>query len=106
MPARAVELQSLIDRLVDLSQPFAEHSYYVPAMRGSYSIKAVLPALVPDLSYEGLPIADGMAASNAYEALHYETDPERIDSARKALLEYCGLDTLAMVRILEVLEGV
>jgi len=106
VPERAVELQALVDRLVDLSQPFAEHSYYVPAMKGSYSIKAVLPALVPDLSYDGMPIADGQAAAGAYEALHYETDPARIEAARKALLEYCGLDTLAMVRILEVLEGV
>lgn len=106
VPARAVELRAVIDRLVDMSRLFADHLYYTAAMNGSYSIKAVLPALVPDLTYDGLPIADGLAAAGAYEALHYETDPERIEAVRNALLDYCGVDTLAMVRILEVLEAV
>ena len=106
VPQRAAEIQALIDRLVDLARPFATHSYYTAAMSGSYSIKYVLPALVPDLAYEGMDIADGMAASNAYASLHFESDPARIAEIRQQLLDYCGFDTLAMVRLLEVLEAV
>jgi hypothetical protein len=92
-PECAEPLLALIERLVDLMQPFRDRAYYAPEMHGSYSIKAVLPALVPGLSYEGLAISDGWAASRAY-----------ID--RNDLWEYCKLDTLAMVRILEKLEEV
>jgi hypothetical protein len=105
-PKRARELKQRIARLLDLSVPFRDHAYYTAAMDGSYSIKAVLPALVPDLSYDGLPIADGGAASAAYESLHTEADDVKIAEVRNALLDYCGLDTMAMVRVLEVLEGV
>jgi hypothetical protein len=105
-PKRAAEIGKRIARLLDLSVPFRNHAYYTVAMDGSYSIKRVLPALVPDLSYHGMAIGDGGAASAAYESLHTETDQGRIALIRRALLDYCGLDTLAMVRLLEVLERV
>jgi hypothetical protein len=105
-PDRAAELEQRIGRLLDLSAPFRDHALYTAAMDGSFSIKKVLPALVPDLTYDGLPIADGQTASNAYESLHAELDLVKIQEVRTALLDYCGLDTLAMVRLLEVLEGV
>jgi hypothetical protein len=53
-----------------------------------------------------MEIADGGAASRAYESLHYDQDPARVAQLRAALLDYCRLDTLAMVKVLEVLEGV
>jgi hypothetical protein len=74
-------------------------------MLGSYSIKAVLPALVPELSYDGLAIADGTAAMIAYLGLQEESDPGKVEATRNALWEYCKLDTLAMVRILEKLQA-
>jgi len=70
-------------------------------MQGSYSIKKVLPALVPDLSYEGLQIADGGTASVSFEQLLEETDMFKLEETRNNLLEYCKLDTLAMVKILD-----
>ena len=73
-------------------------------MEGSYSLKAVLPALVNDLSYNGMAIADGNMAMDAYYRMGKETDPAAIGRIRKALLEYCRLDTLAMVKILEKLK--
>lgn len=100
------DLANRIDRIKDLMVPFRTKAYYTPGMRGSYSIKAVMPELVPDLTYDGLPIGDGGAAMNAYEQLLTETDPDIIDQTRKALLEYCKLDTFAMVRIMEKLEKV
>ncbi|MDK1046307.1 MAG: DUF2779 domain-containing protein, partial [Anaerolineales bacterium] len=85
--------------------PFRDRAYYAPEMHGSYSIKAVLPALVPELTYEGMAISDGGMAMRAYYQLADEKDPKRIEAVRNDLWEYCKLDTLAMVRILEKLES-
>ena len=65
-----------------------------------------MPALVTDLSYENLEINEGGLASIAFESLYYETDLMRIADIRNNLLEYCKLDTLAMVKILEKLESI
>ncbi len=75
-------------------------------MKGSYSIKAVLPALVPELSYDELEIKEGGLASIAFESLWNETDLMIIAETKEQLLEYCKLDTLAMVRILEKLRNI
>jgi hypothetical protein len=74
-------------------------------MKGSYSIKAVLPALVPELSYDELEINEGGLASIAYESLQAETDLMILAEIKQQLLEYCKLDTLGMVKILEKLES-
>lgn len=72
-------------------------------MKGSYSIKYVLPALLPgedELNYQNLTIQNGSMAMSTYQTLH--TNPaEEIAQIRKDLLAYCKLDTLAMVRIWE-----
>ena len=62
-PAYAAPLASINDRMVDLLIPFRSRHLYHPAMRGSASLKSVLPAFVPDLTYEGLAISNGEAAS-------------------------------------------
>jgi hypothetical protein len=99
------QINSLIPRVKDLMYPFQKRLYYSPKMKGSHSIKNVLPALVPSLSYDELNIAEGSMASIAFEQLIREDDFIRIGEIRKDLLEYCKLDTLAMVKILEVLES-
>lgn len=96
-------VENILDRIVDLMSPFRKH-YRLPEMKGSYSIKKVLPALVPELSYDELTIANGGDASAAFFNLREEKDGEKIRTTRDALLEYCGLDTLAMVRILDKLQ--
>ena len=94
-----------IDNIRDLMVPFRQRDVYFWKFKGSYSIKKVLPALVPQLSYEGLEIADGSAAMNAYQQMCVAKDNhEELSQIRKNLLAYCKLDTLAMVRILEALE--
>ena len=93
-------------RTLDLMEPFRKLYYYVPEMNGSHSIKQVLPALVPELSYKNLSINDGQMATNAFETLQTETDILKIIELREQLLEYCKLDTLAMVKIMEKLEEV
>jgi hypothetical protein len=105
-PQYADQLQGVIDRLIDLMVPFQKRWHYSPEMHGSYSIKAVLPALVPELSYSGMAIGDGATASAAFLGLRNETDPERIAEVRRRLLAYCRLDTLAMVKLLEKLRQV
>lgn len=100
------DIEELVDRIIDLMIPFQKKWYYSPEMQGSYSIKAVLPALVPELSYTGLEIADGGSASISYESLLEETDIIKIEQTKKNLLEYCKLDTLAMVEILNNLNNI
>lgn len=105
LPKYAKQIEKLFDRVIDLMLPFQKKYYYVPEMKGSYSIKYVLPALVPELSYDNMSIADGGTASLAYESLLTLDDFIKIDKIKKQLLEYCKLDTLAMVRILEKLRS-
>ncbi len=102
-PQYAAALQSVTDRMADLIIPFKRDIYRSENMEGSSSIKKVLPALCPDFSYEDLEIGEGMAASNAFLDLYYCEDPETMEHTRKNLQDYCHLDTLAMVKILEVL---
>jgi hypothetical protein len=104
-PQISNELMAIHDNIKDLMAPFASKNYYHPKMQGSYSIKYVLPALVPEFesAYKDLNlIHNGGEAMQAYEAMTYMPADER-ESYKKALLAYCKLDTLAMVKVLEKL---
>lgn len=104
-PKYKKEIDERIHRIKDLMLPFQKKYYYTYKMQGSYSIKYVLPALIPELSYDELEINEGGLASIAFESLFYETDLMRIADFRKNLLEYCKLDTFAMVKLIEKLES-
>ncbi len=100
-------IDRLLPRIADLMVPFRRKvqtagrpSLHTPEMNGSYSLKAVLPALVPDLSYEDLEIREGGMASMVYESLYSDTDSNSIISKRESLLKYCCMDTRATVEIL------
>ena len=95
-----------LNRLKDLMIPFRERWYFTPEMQGSYSIKKVLPALVPDLSYKYLTIQEGGMASNSFTTMLHGNFTGDVAQTRQDLLDYCALDTLAMVRILERLREV
>ena len=82
-------------------EPFKRRDIYHWRMNGSYSLKSVLPVLVPGMTYEGLEISDGAMASEAYFTMEAVADPADLARLRKALLEYCKQDTLALVRLLE-----
>jgi hypothetical protein len=103
-PEYTAEIDVRLARIVDLVLPFQERYYYHPAMRNSVSIKNVLPALVPELNYSSLLISSGSIAMTAFELLQTETDMFKIIEIREQLLAYCKMDTLAMVKIFEVLE--
>jgi Domain of unknown function(DUF2779) len=102
VPALRRALDALSKRLCDLLPIVRDHIYH-PDFGGSFSIKDVLPALVPGLGYEDLEIQDGRTASAALETLLLDEDCEA--SERQALLRnllrYCERDTLAMVRLHE-----
>ncbi|MGA8340899.1 MAG: DUF2779 domain-containing protein, partial [Candidatus Sulfotelmatobacter sp.] len=104
-PEFADRINAIQARLFDLLSVVREHTYH-PAYAGSYSIKSVLPALVPEMSYAGMAVADGQSAGLAWESLvRGSLDASERDIIRKALLDYCGQDTLAMVRLLHRLQS-
>ncbi len=77
-------------------------------MKGSWSLKPVTACIAPEISHTNLEeVADGMAAQRAYlEIIAPETSRVRRENLRKKLLDYCKLDTLAMVRIARILQGI
>ena len=105
-PQYSNELGRIVNRMKDLMIPFQQKWYYTPEMKGSYSIKYVLPALVPKLSYGDLKIKEGGTASNTFLSMVNGTFKGDIKETRMQLLEYCKLDTYAMVKILEVLLSI
>ena len=102
-PDLAEAIKIRLANVRDLMVPFRRRDVYRWQMRGSYSIKEVLPAMVPDLSYAALEIADGMAAMQAYHDMCALEPGEEFDKLRQSMLDYCRMDTLAMVRILREL---
>ena len=99
-PKYAEKLMRIHDNIVDLMIPFRSRLYYLKEMKGSYSMKAVLPALVPALNYTGLVISDGNEAMSVFSTLHLIKDKAKIEQISSDLLEYCKLDTLGMVEII------
>jgi hypothetical protein len=75
-------------------------------MNGSYSLKSVLPVLVPEMTYEGMEISGGEMASAAYFSMETIADPAELSRLRKALQEYCKQDTLGLVRLLGILRSI
>jgi len=106
-PEHALALTALIVRFEDLMQPFLERAYVHPACHGRFSLKKILPALIPDMTYEGLAVANGGDAQLAYyNILSGKLPPDEAERLRADLLVYCGQDTLAMVKILEHLTQI
>jgi predicted RecB family nuclease len=106
-PAYAEELTGIANRIVDLLPIIRNHVYH-PAFGGSFSLKAVLPALVPALRYDDLSIAEGETASLELARLMFGAstmDPAEHTALRAALLAYCERDTEAMVALTERLRG-
>lgn len=106
-PDMADKLCAVRDNIRDLMVPFQKKYYYDRRMEGSFSIKAVLPALYPnspELSYENLPgVHNGSQAMLSYSTLS-NVAPEKAEEIRQNLLKYCCLDTLGMVKIVEKLQ--
>ncbi|MGD0485476.1 MAG: DUF2779 domain-containing protein [Gemmatimonadales bacterium] len=107
VPALARQLEAIAAKLVDLHPVVKRHVTH-PGFRGSFSLKSVLPVLVEGLGYETLAVREGEMATNEIARLLFEGEAmgaaERA-AVRRALLEYCAMDTLAMVKLLERLRS-
>lgn len=113
-------IESIINRIEDLFEPFGAFDYYNPSQKGSASIKEVMPALVPKLpkgvkSYKEMEIGEGGTASLAFLQIalgehpdfsDVKVSPEKVKEVREQLEEYCELDTLGGVLIVEKLNEI
>jgi hypothetical protein len=96
VPELATELEAIKARLWDLL-PVVRENYYHPDFHGSFSIKAVLPAVLPEQSWYDLAISDGMAAATAYESALNQPEHSEAQRTFRELRSYCRMDTQAMV---------
>ena len=107
IPDLKEHLHTVADHVVDLLVPFQSGWYYKKEIGGSFSIKSVLPAICPDdpeLDYHELEgVHNGTEAMSIYPEIQY-MPPEEQEKARRNLLAYCKLDTLAMVKVWEELK--
>ncbi len=107
VPRLAEPLMRIADRLRDFLPVVRNHVYH-PDFGGSFSLKRVLPALVPDLRYDTLPIADGQSATLELVRLLFQAnqlDPEVKEQLRRDLLQYCDRDAWGLIKLLECLRG-
>ena len=99
-PEYADFLEQLNERIYDLGDIVNLGYYLHPGFKGSWSIKHVLPVMVPELSYKGMVIGKGDQASMAWWNMTFgQVDQREKEQLTEALLRYCELDTLAMVEI-------
>src|SRR5207237_8658351 len=106
LPEQDTVLRRLAGRLVDLL-PVTREAYYHRDMRGSWSIKDVIPTILPELAYERLDaVQEGGAAQLAFLELRgSNVSAERAQVLRKALLRYCAHDTWVMIVLRRFLCG-
>lgn len=107
LPEYKDAMEAINDRVVDLMTPFKQKWYDDPRFNGSASIKQVLPVLCPELSYKDLGIQEGGSAQRLWmEAILDEKRADQKEQILNDLIEYCTLDTLAMVEIYRKLKGI
>jgi hypothetical protein len=106
-PEYAEFLNGVNDRVFDLMDVFSKQYFVHHDFKGSSSIKYVLPVLVPEFSYKEMDIQNGLVASiRWYDAVMGVADEQQAGKTYEALLKYCCLDTLAMVKIYEYLRKI
>ena len=105
LPKLRKRLNAITEGMIDMMEPFKARDIYDWRMNGSYSLKSVLPVLVPEMTYKDLEIRDGAMASEAYFTMGEITDSAEMARLRKALLEYCKQDTLGLVLLLEKMQA-
>ena len=103
LPEHREQLLALVGRIKDLHKTISK-KYYHPAFHGSFSLKSVLPAILPEMGYEKLEIREGQLAGLQYmKMIDPSTSTNEKEKIKRDLLAYCGLDTLAMLKIREQL---
>lgn len=102
-PDLASQIQERTNRIIDIRNWFALPIFYSPSMKGSYSLKAILPALVTDLNYNELSINGGASAMVSFEKLQKSNDLFEIEELKQNLKDYCTMDTFGLVKIYQKL---
>lgn len=106
LPEYKEAMEAINNRVVDLMLPFKNKWYDDPRFEGSTSIKQVLPVMCPELSYKDLGIQEGGSAQRLWmEAVLDDKRADQKEQILADLIEYCKLDTLAMVEIYRKLLG-
>jgi hypothetical protein len=106
VPRLAADLTRLVDRLYDL-EPVFKNGYYEKGFKGRTSIKETLPTMVPDLSYRELAVRGGDDAAGLFALMRVgKYSPADCKRHEEGLLEYCKMDTLAMVRLHQALAEI
>lgn len=105
-PEYREKIDVIINNMRDPMPLFRSKDIYHWEMNGSYSLKAVLPVLVPEMSYDDLEVSNGAMAANAYIEMIQTEDANEREQIRQSLLKYCELDTLGMVRIVDRLKTI
>ena len=104
IPGYESAVKNIQGRLWDLLPVIRSQTYHAK-FQGSYSLKSVLPALVPGMTYEDMDVADGEQAGVVWETMiHGGLDESEKNKAKDALLAYCRQDTLGMAKLLHVLR--
>jgi hypothetical protein len=96
-PQYKTELNAIKNRLVDLAVPYRKY-LKTEATQKKWSLKIVLPAYLPDRSYDGLDIQQGLATMDVYRNFSHLSEAEALE-ARQAMLDYCKLDTLGVLEL-------
>ena len=105
-PEYAEFMNGLNERIVDLMLPFSNNWFVDKDFFGSASIKKVLPVLVSEFSYKSLAIKDGVTAARTWKELVLECKhSDKKEELVRQLLDYCSMDTLAMVQLFKFLEN-
>ena len=105
LPEHRSEIAEIKARLWDLLAVIRRNVYH-PAFGGSFSLKRVAVAILPDMNYDGLGVTDGNQAGAAWGRLvDAATGAEEKTQLKRALLQYCRQDTIALARIVEALRG-
>jgi predicted RecB family nuclease len=104
LPKYEPTIEAIKGKMWDLLDAVRRHVYH-PAFAGSFSLKSVLPAFLPEMTYETLEVAEGTAAGLVWTRfIEPATPPPEKSRLRQDLLAYCKHDTLALVKLLEVLR--
>jgi Domain of unknown function(DUF2779) len=106
LPEYRTDVAGIQSKLWDLL-PVVRRNVYHPAFKGSFSLKNILPALIPELNHSNLEISDGGQAGLAWmELVNPATSDEHKARLKCMLLEYCGLDTLSLANLFALLKKI
>ena len=98
-PVYAKAIESTINKTVDLSTIFTNRYFYSPLFKGKTNLKDVASVLIEDIDYNSLKINSGLVASYAFSSLKNETDIFKLSETRENLIEYCQMDTKALLKL-------